>query len=294
MDKEQYDILFRLEECHWWYLGMREIVASLLTRYVDNGKPLRILDAGCGTGGMTKYLNRFGRAFGVDMAPEAIAGSQLRKLTTVARASVEQLPFVAETFDLVVTFDVLYHQDVVNDAAALSEFHRVLRPGGMLVVRVPAYNWLRGAHDVAVHTRHRYSRAELGQKLADAGFAARKLTYANSLLFPIAALKRLAEGTRGTIRMDLELPSPAINRLLLAALRLESALLPAVSFPWGLSVMAVATKVVRDQPPASSDQPSDGTDQAAGASLVQVQPPSAMASIGTAARSRDTVPKADS
>jgi SAM-dependent methyltransferase len=244
MDKEQYEILYDLEERHWWYLGMRDIVSSLLATHLNGRRPLRILDAGCGTGGMTKYLRRFGVSFGVDVAPEAVAGCRRRKLSTVAQASVEQLPFASTSFDLVVSFDVLYHQAVVNDAAALAEFNRVLRPGGILVVRVPAYDWLRGRHDVAVHTRHRYSRGELRQKLAASGFQPRKLTYANSLLFPVAALKRMTEGTKGTLRMDLELPSPAINLLLLLALRLESAMLHVVSFPWGLSVMAVATKAM--------------------------------------------------
>src|SRR5450756_288229 len=252
MDKEQYEILFNLEERHWWYLGMREIAASLLAKYLDGRKPRRILDAGCGTGGTTKYLNRFGRSFGIDMAPEALAGSQQRHLTTLARASIEQLPFASGSFDLVVSFDVLYHQAVGNDAAALAEFYRVLRPDGLLMVRVPAYDWLRGVHDVVVHTRHRYSRGELGKKLAATGFLPRKLTYINSLLFPVAALKRLTEGTRGTLRMDLELPSPLINRLLLAALQLESGVLRAVSFPWGLSVLAVATKAVSNQQSAVS------------------------------------------
>lgn len=244
MDSEQYEILFNLEEHHWWYLGMRDIASSLLAKYLDGREPLRILDAGCGTGGMTKYLTRFGSSFGVDIAPEALAGGQQRQLTTLARACVEQLPFASSSFDLVVSFDVLYHQAVVNDVAALAEFHRVLRPGGLLMVRVPAYDWLRGVHDVVVHTRHRYSRAELVDKLVATGFVPRKATYVNSLLFPVAALKRLTEGTRGTLRMDLELPSPVVNQLLLTVLRLESAILPAVSFPWGLSVLAVGTKAV--------------------------------------------------
>lgn len=242
MDKEQYEIMYRLEERHWWYLGMREIAASLLGKYVNGRRPLRVLDAGCGTGGMTKYLGHFGSSFGVDMAPEALDGCRQRGLATVARASVERLPFKGGSFDLVVSFDVLYHQDVVNDVAALDEFNRVLRPGGLLLVRVPAYDWLRGMHDAAVHTRHRYSRDELDRKLTGAGFRPRKLSYVNSILFPIAAAKRMTEGTKKTLRMDLELPSAPINRLLLSALQLEAAILPAVSLPWGLSVMAVATK----------------------------------------------------
>lgn len=251
MEKEQYEILYRMEETHWWYLGMQRIVGSLLQQYLEGDRPLRILDAGCGTGGMVKYLQRFGSVMGIDLADEALALCRRRDLPGLVRASVERLPFAGESFDLLTSFDVLYHRAVVNDYLALKEFHRVLGPQGLLLLRVPAYDWLRGAHDVAVHTRHRYSRGELVRKLHAAGFRVRKLTYVNSLLFPVAALKRLLEGTRRSARPDLELPSPLVNRALLAALTLESALLPFLSFPWGLSLMAVATKAVELRPVAA-------------------------------------------
>ena len=129
MDKEQYEILYQLEERHWWYLGMRHIVSSLLARHLNGRRPLRILDAGCGTGGMTKYLGRFGVSFGVDVAPEAMAGCRRRDLLTVAQASVAQLPFASASFKLVFSLDVLYHQAVVNVAAALAEVLRVIQRG---------------------------------------------------------------------------------------------------------------------------------------------------------------------
>lgn len=247
MDKEQYDVLYRVEERHWWYLGMREITSALLSRWLNRKRPVRILDAGCGTGGMAKYLARFGTVYGVDVAAEALQGCRRRDLTTVARASVEKLPFASGSFDAVVSFDVLYHRAVVNDVAALAEFNRVLRPGGLVLVRVPAYDWLRGSHDVAVHTRHRYSRGELGDKLSAAGFRPRKLTYVNSLLFPLAAAKRLLEGKKEA-HSDLDMPSPATNRLLLTVLKLEAALLGMISFPWGLSAVGVAENITTRQP----------------------------------------------
>ncbi len=253
MDKEQYEILYRVEESHWWYLGMRKIVDSLLNQYLDPARAVRILDAGCGTGGTMQHLRRFGPVFGVDMAEDALDRCCCRDFSCLARGSVEQLPFIDSSFDLLVSFDVIYHRAVRDDALALKEFHRVLSPGGLIVLRVPAYNWLRGAHDVAVHTGRRYSRGELGRKLRDAGFQLRKLTYVNTLLFPLAAMKRLVEGTRHFLRPDLDLPHPLLNRALLGVLNLESYLLPAVSFPWGLSVVAVAEKAVSDQPSAAGD-----------------------------------------
>jgi SAM-dependent methyltransferase len=242
MEKDQYEILYRLEETHWWYLGMRRMVDALLTRYLDRGRPLHILDAGCGTGGMLNHLRRFGSVVGLDFSDEALGFCRRRGLPHLARGSVERLPFADESFDLLTSFDVLYHMGVEDDRLALGEFRRVLKPGGLLLLRLPAYDWLRGAHDVAVHTRHRYSREELARKLRDADFQIQKLTYANTLLFPIAALKRMVEGTERSRRPDLEpLPAP-INRALLGILSIEPALLRKVSFPWGLSLMAVAAK----------------------------------------------------
>ncbi|MGI5837811.1 MAG: class I SAM-dependent methyltransferase [Chloroflexota bacterium] len=259
MEKEQYEILYRLEESHWWYLGMRRIVDSTITKYLDLSKSYRILDAGCGTGGMMQHLRRFGTVTGIDIADEALNHCRRRELARLARGSVEYLPFATNSFDLLVSFDVIYHRAVSNDLLALSEFLRVLSPGGMLVLRVPAYNWLRGSHDVAVHTHRRYSRPELGRKLLEAGFVIQKLTYANCLLFPVAALKRLIEGTGRPLRPDLDLPSPLINRTLLAVLDLEAALLKSVSFPWGLSVLAVAKKAVGHQS-LTATQPARDTD----------------------------------
>lgn len=242
MDKEQYDIMFRLEDHHWWYLGMREITSTLLSRNLNGTRSPRILDAGCGTGGMVQYLGKFGRVYGVDVAAEAMDGCRQRGLRTVSRGSIEAIPFADASFDVVVSFDVLYHQSVIDDVRALAEFNRVLKPGGLLLIRVPAYDWLRGVHDAAVHTRHRYSRTEMRAKLAATGFRPRKLSYVNSLLFPVAATVRLTEGTHKPLKSDLEMPSPATNWLLHSILRAEAALLRYFSFRWGLSVAAVAEK----------------------------------------------------
>src|SRR6266536_3633419 len=184
MEREQYDLMFAQEERHWWYVGMRRISTALLERYPplveqSGGRPLDILDAGCGSGGMTRYLGRFGRVTGVDLAPEALTLAKQRDLAQLARASVSKLPFLDGSFDVVTSFDVLYHLNVDDDQASLAEIHRVLRPGGIALIRLPAFDWIRGAHDEVVHTRHRYTRDELIGKLEDAGFRLEHATYAN-------------------------------------------------------------------------------------------------------------------
>src|SRR5688500_3743515 len=127
--------MYRVEDTLWWYVGMRRIGEALLDGRLQPG--LCILDAGCGTGGNLRWLSRYGTAVGVDLATEAMRFCRLRRLTTTAQASVLNLPYPDATFDLVTSFDVIYHLDVADDVAALRELSRVLRPGGALLVRVP-------------------------------------------------------------------------------------------------------------------------------------------------------------
>jgi SAM-dependent methyltransferase len=249
MEREQYRLMFAQEERHWWYVGMRELSAALLDRYPPRAAgpsdgPLDILDAGCGSGGMTRFLARYGRVTGIDLAPEALAFARRRQLTRLARASIGVLPFHDGSFDIVTSFDVLYHLNVDDDCAALTELHRVLRPGGIALIRVPAFDRFRGAHDEAVHTRHRYRRGELVGKLEDVGFRLEHATYANFLLFPFATMKRTFERSRGSHgSTDLWLPPPPLNGLLADLLKLESLSARELGLPWGLSVFAVGRRV---------------------------------------------------
>src|SRR4051794_33114392 len=183
MEREQYAIMARREERHWWYAGMRRVAIAVLERALAGRTGLRVLDAGCGTGGTTVELRRFGEVVGVDLAWEALEPARGRGLSQLARASIERLPFASGTFDAATSFEVVYHLDVGNDTLALSEVRRVLKPGGIFLLRVPAHDWLRGEHDRLVHTRHRYTRDEVAEKLGSAGFSIERLTWANSALF---------------------------------------------------------------------------------------------------------------
>jgi SAM-dependent methyltransferase len=245
MEREQYAIMARREERHWWYAGMRRVALAVLGSALDGRRGLRILDAGCGTGGTTVELRRFGEVVGVDLAWEALEPARARGLRALARGSIEQLPFGRATFDVATSFEVVYHLGVGSDTCALRELHRVLQPGGVLLLRVPAHDWLRGEHDRLVHTRHRYSRGEVQRKLVDAGFLVDRLTWANSLLFPPAVAKRLLERTNGAPTAagepDLWQPPRPINGLLEGLVAVEALAIPrGVPLPFGLSVLAVA------------------------------------------------------
>jgi len=249
MEPGEYDNIARLEAHHWWYVGMRQIAAATLAAVCPPAPigaaspPRRILDAGCGVGGGLRWLSSFGQVTGVDLHPLAVQYSA-EISPRVSRASIQDLPFAPESFDVVTTFEVLYHLAVSDDVAALRDMGRVLRPGGWLLVRVPAHDWLRGAHDRHVHTRHRYEAAELKTKLAAAGFTVRRMTSVGLILLAPAALVRLVQDKQST-ETDVSLPSQPLNRLLLAAMQAEGLWLRRLNLPAGLSLLALAQKQSR-------------------------------------------------
>jgi SAM-dependent methyltransferase len=237
--------MFEAEETQWWYAGQRAIASALLRPALGTGAkgPRRLLDAGCGTGFNLLALGRLGRATGVDLAPEAIAFCRERGVR-VARASLLALPFPDQAFDAVTSFDVVYHAWVSDDRAAVAEMARVVRSGGLLLVRVPALKVLWGAHDAEVQSRHRYTRRELRALLEACGLRVERATYCNFLLFPLLLARRTLDRLLGREGSDVGfLPAPlewAFSRALLA----EAALVRAgLSFPVGASVLALARRV---------------------------------------------------
>ena len=244
MNSEEYEVMYRVEDAHWWYRGMEAITRAVLDRAVGRQHGLRILDAGCGTGAVMGYLSDYGTVAGFDFAAEALHFCQVRRRDQLARASVLALPYVDTSFDLVTSFDVLCERAVVDDNLALREFARVLRPGGHLMLRLPAYPWMRGKHDEAVYVAHRYTAAELNRKLRQAGFVVEHVSYANMLLFPIAAIKRLSERflpTRQT-GSDLTIGAGIFNTPMRWVLSLEAPLIARTGLPFGLTVVALARK----------------------------------------------------
>jgi SAM-dependent methyltransferase len=241
----EYDNVAHVESRHWWYVGMRRIAEALL-REAGLRPHAHILDAGCGTGGGLQWLSAFGAATGVDLHPLAVRyaaqkSCESESRSRVARASVQALPFPEASFDLVTSFEVLYHLAVTDDEAALRECARVLRPGGRLLLRVPAHDWLRGAHDRQVHTRHRYARGEVRQKIENAGLRVERLTFVGLMLFPMAVLRRWTQPAADS-HTDVTLPAPLVNRALAAALAAEGLWLQHLDLPIGLSLLALARK----------------------------------------------------
>ncbi len=247
MDQEQYTIMYEVERTHWWYQGMRRNTKALLSRYLAPGLSYMVLDAGCGTGGTTIDLDAFGTVFGLDFSPDALGYAQSRGLKRLVRGSIERLPFPDDTFDLVTCFDVLYHRAVGDERNALAEFRRVLKPGGIALVRDPAFDWLRGAHDVGIHTERRFTTKQLGNRFRDAGLEVIYSTYGNVVLFPLALAKRAVDRFVPS-PADLDVPPAPINEVFKAALALEEPFAGRVPLPVGLSAVVLGRKMCIPSP----------------------------------------------
>jgi SAM-dependent methyltransferase len=234
--------MYEAEETQWWYAGMRAISLAILSpALAGHGGAARILDAGCGTGNNLRHLSRYGRAVGVDLSDDALQFCRTRGVAA-AKASLLRLPFADASFDCVTSFDVLYHRWITDDRAAVAELARVLRPGGVLLVRVPALRALWGAHDEAVHSRHRYTRGEVRALLAGAGLRVVRASYGNSLLFPLVAARRTLDRITGRHGSDVSfLPAP-LEWAFRTLLAVEARLVRRVSFPVGASVFALARR----------------------------------------------------
>jgi len=187
MEKEEYERMYNIEENFWWYRGLRDILFAYIEK--EHSSDLKLLDAGCGTG---KFLELCGdyQTFGLDFSPEAMHFSRLRNLKNLVRASVTHIPFGCDYFNIVTSMDVLYHMSIENDRTAIKEFYRVLNKGGILILNLPAYDFLKSTHDKAIHTGHRYNREEVKEKVEEAGFNIEILTYRNFFLFPLAFIMR--------------------------------------------------------------------------------------------------------
>src|SRR6266849_4250259 len=235
MRDQEYRAMFELEERLWWYEGMREVTANILGPVLMEKKDRRALDLGCGTGYSLAWLRdrlKIGDVYGIDLSPHAAAFWRARGLRTVALASVDKLPFGECEFDLATCFDVIYQLSDERASAAVLEIHRVLKPGALLFIREPAYQWMRGGHDVAVGTHRRYTLTDLRRLLRAHGFKLRRSTYANTLLFWAAAPHRLLSKLRGSTQSDVKPVPRWLNRGLVTFLKLEARMLSRLSFPF--------------------------------------------------------------
>jgi SAM-dependent methyltransferase len=238
MTNDELQAMLASDEQHWWYRGRRRVVRAELDR-LRLGHGARLLDAGCGSGRTLDELTDYGQAWGVDISPLAVEAAHRRGHPQVRVGPIEQLPFGDERFDAVTCLDVIEHTP--DDRASLAELRRVTRPGGLLLVTVPAYQALWSRHDEANQHYRRYRRRDLRAAAADAGWDVVTDTYFNSLLLAPAAVVRIAQRhRRAQAGSDLDMTPTRLNGLLELPLRLEARLLSVgARLPFGLSLLAV-------------------------------------------------------
>ena len=243
MHRDEYRKLAEVEDQMWYFLSLHRHIARGLRSALGAKPGARVLDAGCGTGGLISRLSTQNPSWhwtGIDLSPLACESARNRCTGEIVEGSVEALPFADETFDGLSSADVLYH--VSDDRRALNEFFRVLKPGGVVVLNVPAYRWLWSYHDEAVHSQRRYARRELRVKLRETGFVQVKTTFWNTLLFPLIVIRRKCFPAPKS-GSDVKLGSPLAEKIFNALMKAEHAWLRSVgNLPFGSSIYAVARK----------------------------------------------------
>jgi SAM-dependent methyltransferase len=241
VERAVFDRMAELDQDHWWFLARRRILKALIRRVVRPPEKARILEVGCGTGHNLAMLKSFGKveASELDRCARALANKRLPR--KVKEAKLPDLSmFERNGYDLIALLDVLEH--VPDDLASLRAIHRRLKPGGALLLTVPANKWMWSAHDAAHHHFRRYSRGELKDLFLRSGLEVQLLSYFNTLLFPLIAAARVVGKVTRKESADDRLPSAPVNAVLDKVFGLEAGLIGRVPMPFGVSLVAVVRR----------------------------------------------------
>jgi SAM-dependent methyltransferase len=244
MEAHLYEAHERLEDTHWWFEGRRRLIEKVMAANLRTREGRRILDVGCGTGGMFPLLQRFGSVDGAEYSADARerAARRFPSATISACALPNELP--AGTWDVVTAFDVIEHVD--DPEGSLATMRARLAPDGQVVVTVPAFQFLWSRHDEVNQHKRRYTRHLLEGQLVRAGFRVQFCSYFNSILFPavagVRAAQRLFKALDRGDGSDLDELNPVLNAALTTLFSLESKVVPGRPLPFGVSLIAVAER----------------------------------------------------
>ena len=245
MEGKAYETFAELENSHFWFVARRKIFFDFLDRLLAGRQNLRILEVGCGTGGMLGPLTRYGEVHGLDIAHDCMLYCRERGFDRMVTGSGYQLPYADNSFDLVALFDTIEH--IPEDQQVLEEVRRVLQPGGNVFISTPAYQFLYSQNDRIAHHYRRYTRGSLQRVLRGAGLQVHRLTYFNTFLFPVILpvilLLKLKERMfglpEGQHNMSFKFPRP-VHTLFANFMGSERFLLRHMEFPFGHSLIAIA------------------------------------------------------
>ena len=240
MDRDYELQTHQAEDRHWWYRGRRTVLDGVIAAlHLTPGA--QILDAGCGSGRNMVELQRYGAVTGIELSETSVALARERHAGEVVSGSVLEMPFADGRFELAVSLDVIEHLE--DDLGALRELRRTVKPGGALLVTVPAYQWLWSGHDEINHHHRRYTRRSLQRVAEQAGWEQVRTTYFNSLLLPVAIVLRVLDrfSRKPTeSSLDLWVPPEPVNWALERPLAIEAAMIRRGGrIPAGLSLLAV-------------------------------------------------------
>lgn len=239
MRSDLYQDLYELEGTHWWHIAKRRHALNLIRRHLPASK-LRILDLGCGTGKNIEFFSSLGHVSGLDSSPYAIKFCRRRRLKSAILGDCLHTPYESSSFDLITLFDVLEH---VPQKATVREIYRLLKPGGWLLITVPAYSFLWSRWDDILGHRRRYTHSSLSAVLNR--FHIQKSSYLFSFLLPPALIVRPIKSLLYRHRSypsDFKLSSPLTNRLFLSLSLLEGHILKYATIPFGTSIICLARK----------------------------------------------------
>lgn len=242
MERSVYAVEAAIEQTHWWFCGRRNLFARELQRSGVTDQA-RILDTGTSTGTNLRMLRELGfqQVTGLDMSEDAIAFCKTKGLGPVERGDICAMPFADESFDLVLATDIVEHVD--DDKRALREITRVLKPGGRVLLTVPAFSLLWGLQDRVAQHKRRYRLAPLAKKFEDAGLRIKRAYYFNYLLFiPILLARRLIDALGITLQSEGQVNTSFLNRVLAAVFTCDTRSAPFIRPPFGVSILMLAEK----------------------------------------------------
>jgi predicted TPR repeat methyltransferase len=242
MYKSEYDNMYTNEMKHWWYVTLHNLILKIIKQHFGSNKQISILDAGCGTGGFLAKLKGYSIIEGFDFSENAIQYCHQRGLEQCYIQDLNSWQ-TTKKYDVIVSSDVLYHKNIIDDQLILNRFYDALNPGGILILNLPAFELLKRKHDIVVETKKRYTKRSVTNLFLHSKFQEINITYRLPFFFFVVLFQKFFEKIRSTETSDIGSVPSWMNHLLIAILHLENKLLLLnLKAPFGTSVLCVLKK----------------------------------------------------